>query len=71
MVVMKIYHRMPLLFNIKSRAFGMSGISTGWLFSIGYIVGGHMVSGAFDTGGLLLAGLTYRAYCIGLLVVGL
>ena len=48
---------LPLLFKIiKCRAFGMSGISTGWLFSIGDIIGGHIVSGAFDKGGSLLAG---------------
>ena len=57
--------------TLKNRAFGMSGLCTRGLLSIGYIVGGHMASGAFDTGGFLLAGLMYRAYCIGLLVVGL
>ena len=49
----------------------MSGLCTRWLLSIGYTVGGLMASGALDTGGFLLAGLMYRAYCIGLLVVGL
>ena len=47
----------------------MSGLCTGWLSSIGFILlsvriryRGHY----FDTGGSLVAGLMYRTYCIGL-----